>query len=746
MENNENGITIEKIERIREKFDNIKNKYTDDLLFCEALDAYLNEENFNTIDKIREEYEKETCLDRDLRIGIVGSVKAGKSSLLNALFFEGKDILPKAATPMTAALTELAYGEEIVVEIDFFTDDDIEQLKKKSELYQKQLQAHKTQFLHTLRLRKGNDLSESQEDETRAEQRAVSALKDKVSLSGAHEQYQSILKSMHLRKTGAEKICLNNIEEIATCLSAYVGSTGEYMPFTSKVSLRLPFEALKGICVIDTPGFNDPVPSRDERARQALNVCDVILILSPARQFLSSNDKEALEKITATNGIRELYIVQSQIDSQLFSPEIVEEADGDIDVAVERVISILNSVTEENLSSLTRKDVFLPIIQNVNERCIPTSGLCESMAATFEFRVTAWDSGRQHLWNRLKEKYPDYFSESDEDTSRYYLKQLGNIGRIEKCLQAAKERKKDIFLDKVKNFEVKYDRIAQAVLQKITSDINSRIAEFQTMNISQMEKNIKIMKASLSYLTDDLNQEFSNSVLNWYDEVLDRFRFFLLTEKEEASKSIEGGKGERSESWTTGWWLWKEHHSREIKYVHVGEVKNAIEDYISNFENRLPIFIRKSVEELIATMQRNVMESIKSEIGDKDTDNDGINYKALKNKIRNILNAVVSNDNQYSYTGPTFQYDSGVLENEECEQCLSAARQFLKELQRNFTKNLSRFLDNFIQYSGRNIWGKELMGGYISGLEKKYEELTTPKEAVARLMQIKNDLSHLLEC
>ena len=160
----------------------------------------------------------------------------------------------------------------------------------------------------------------------------------------------------------------------------------------------------------------------------------------------------------------------------------------------------------------------------------------------------------------------------------------------------------------------------------------------------------------------------------------------------------------------------------------------------------MPIFIRKSVEELIATMQRNVMESIKSEIGDKDTDNDGINYKALKNKIRTILNAVVSNDNQYSYTGPTFQYDSGVLENEECEQCLSAARQFLKELQRNFTKNLSRFLDNFVQYSGRNIWGKELMSGYISGLEKKYEELTTPKEAVARLMQIKNDLSYLLEC
>ena len=41
--------------------------------------------------------------NRVLRVGIVGRVKAGKSSLLNALIFDGKNILPKAATPMTAA-------------------------------------------------------------------------------------------------------------------------------------------------------------------------------------------------------------------------------------------------------------------------------------------------------------------------------------------------------------------------------------------------------------------------------------------------------------------------------------------------------------------------------------------------------------------------------------------------------------------------------------------------------------------
>ena len=48
---------------------------------------------------------------RVLKLGILGRVKAGKSSLLNALVFNGNDVLPKAATPMTAALTILQYGE-----------------------------------------------------------------------------------------------------------------------------------------------------------------------------------------------------------------------------------------------------------------------------------------------------------------------------------------------------------------------------------------------------------------------------------------------------------------------------------------------------------------------------------------------------------------------------------------------------------------------------------------------------------
>ncbi len=75
--------------------------------------------------------------DRNLKVGIIGRVKAGKSSLLNALIFEGKEVLPKAATPMTASLTILKYADTLSAEAQFYNEKDIEDLKRDHERYEK---------------------------------------------------------------------------------------------------------------------------------------------------------------------------------------------------------------------------------------------------------------------------------------------------------------------------------------------------------------------------------------------------------------------------------------------------------------------------------------------------------------------------------------------------------------------------------------------------------------------------------
>ncbi|WP_180768167.1 dynamin family protein, partial [Vibrio parahaemolyticus] len=62
--------------------------------------------------------------NRILRIGIVGQIKRGKSSFLNSLLFDGESVLPKAATPMTAALTRISYAQEPSAKIEFYSKNE----------------------------------------------------------------------------------------------------------------------------------------------------------------------------------------------------------------------------------------------------------------------------------------------------------------------------------------------------------------------------------------------------------------------------------------------------------------------------------------------------------------------------------------------------------------------------------------------------------------------------------------------
>lgn len=82
-------------------------------------------QNFKNLARnLKEALREEERRGKTLRLGIVGSVKAGKSTFLNALLFNGEDVLPKAATPMTASLTRLGFSENQYLNFVFYTHED----------------------------------------------------------------------------------------------------------------------------------------------------------------------------------------------------------------------------------------------------------------------------------------------------------------------------------------------------------------------------------------------------------------------------------------------------------------------------------------------------------------------------------------------------------------------------------------------------------------------------------------------
>ena len=93
------------------------------------------------------------------------------------------------------------------------------------------------------------------------------------------------------------------------------------MPFTKTVTLHIPEKGLQGLQIIDTPGIHDPVTSRGERTEQLLQDCDVVLIVSPSGQFLSSEDTDLMHRVTTKEGTQQAYLIASQMDNQLFGSE-----------------------------------------------------------------------------------------------------------------------------------------------------------------------------------------------------------------------------------------------------------------------------------------------------------------------------------------------------------------------------------------------------------------------------------------
>lgn len=153
-------------------------------------------------------------------------MKAGKSSLLNALIFEGKDVLPKAATPMTASLTILKYDSNMSVQAQFYDEKDIEELKRDHARYEKKFkeivseevkeQQEKQKEKQSLANKAKEGLnkfskafSRNKSDEEapkqkilspeeireRAERKAKKELDEDAKLSASHDQYERMKKA-----------------------------------------------------------------------------------------------------------------------------------------------------------------------------------------------------------------------------------------------------------------------------------------------------------------------------------------------------------------------------------------------------------------------------------------------------------------------------------------------------------------------------------------------------------------------
>lgn len=229
-----------------------------------------------------------TKLNNDtLTIGVIGQMKCGKSTFLNSFVFED-NILPAATTPMTAALSVITYGSEQKIVAEFYNQDEWAE--------------QKIQASRSLESVAGNTMEESKV-------KAAKELMEKAAKLG--DELNSYLGKIQ--------------EDRFENLIEYVGADGKYVSITKSVTIYYPKEYLKGVEVVDTPGFNDPIVSREERTKAFLKKADVVLLMLYAGRPFDATDKDILFKHVRQCGIGKVIIGINKYDIPYENGETEEE-------------------------------------------------------------------------------------------------------------------------------------------------------------------------------------------------------------------------------------------------------------------------------------------------------------------------------------------------------------------------------------------------------------------------------------
>lgn len=643
--------------------------------------------------------------NRLMNIGIVGRVKAGKSSLLNALIFDGEPILPKAATPMTAALTTITWGEVFQAKVEFYSEMDIAAIRFKSDQFEQRLAARKRECLEELVKRRNAQANDAPLDMAQltlmADKKALSELQREEGLFAAYDQYQRMKKSgldaatLHLHS----EIQAGNPKELAARLHNYVGADGTYMPFTKTVHVAMPLEALRDICIIDTPGMNDPVQSREERTVELLKTCDVVFIVSPAGQFLNEQDLEVMGRITQKEGIQELVLVASQIDTQLYGSEKRARLNDAVEaIRTQLTARAQSTLTDLKLSSPEVGSVFDNLIGSVHRNLLHSSGLCHSLNRRFNSQET-WDSNEQVTWDNLSTDYPDYFTRDNQELSLSSLDSLANIDAINAMLAQVREKKAEITREKIANLMVRKQKNLEAFKALIINLARNQVIQIKNANVDQLDEQLASLESKRLDLSLELDVSFKYTMADYRQKLRDDMRKIAAQLLRETQSTVKDAEGSFSETITVdndgvGSWiarkLWgggtTEKTVVRAKIIS-SQVISTIKEFMNDIQDEMGAKVKSSHRGLNEELARNLTPKIR-EVLEQDA-----NGQMIKLAINSIIDSIPDDDFDLSIPLPDSLKSNGTLKGYEAERFKDAADDFIGSLGSKVKSKISSFIN-----------------------------------------------------
>lgn len=213
------------------------------------------------------------CSDAEFHIALVGAIKAGKSTLINALL--GYEYASTKVTPETAALTKFKKGEDNAVRVTFYSQSEWNSLWKSAE-----------------------------------EAKATVFLEEYAKLNGDAEKNNWLGKESQMFPCKTKDDLVNEIQK-------WTSSKSVCHYFVKEVEVLLEdFELPNGVVLVDTPGLDDVVEYRSNVTRDYIDRANAVLVCVKS-DALTGQEMATIYSVFANTryNTEKVYIIATQTDT-----------------------------------------------------------------------------------------------------------------------------------------------------------------------------------------------------------------------------------------------------------------------------------------------------------------------------------------------------------------------------------------------------------------------------------------------
>lgn len=411
----------------------------------------------------------ENIKNPNYQIAIVGAIKAGKSTLINALI--GHELASTNVTPETATLTKFKYSEKNYLKIKFYTKNDWDKI--------------------------WYDATEK---------------KATTFIEGYKQLNADEVKNLLLNKKDVYQE-FDSIEEMKKEISRWTSSRSKEHYFVKELEigiddLKLPTQ----ICLVDTPGLNDVIDYRSKITRDYISNANAVIVCVNAKT-LRNEEFLTITKVFSKARYKKdkVYILGTQIDIMNSAEDWQEqralwldilkkeECYGNASTAINHLLGISSFAYSEasRLNSIFNRETVLKL---THEKLINFDEAGKIIDLISENKYT------EEMLAELKKRIINF--SQIEKVNKIIQKELLQDFNNSMITDFVEQYK--ILVEEINNFRNNYKNILTEKkddLERTSEELNKKVEE-ERRKIEELEKINASLEQKIKETTDSFNLDF----------------------------------------------------------------------------------------------------------------------------------------------------------------------------------------------------------------------------------------------